>query len=251
MSKRNKKKAKRFAKTGSGSAAASQASTAREFVAASSYGVGNAFGGLGSGADGTLHRESAGASPYGTGRGAKRRPLLVVDGYNIIYATPRYESLVYRDTAGDPLSRDVYPRAREALISDVAAFAQASYDAVVVFDGAGNKNPDRPNLPRAGVQIIFSPPGVSADRVIEQLCTDAREQGRSVTVATSDGTIQAVAMGKGVTRISARMLTAEITAVNESVQREMDETPPMKLTLADRLSPEVRAKLAALRDRQR
>lgn len=244
-SKRNKKKAKRF---GAGSA--------KPIVDASTYGAGNAFssagaeslGGAGGAANGTMRRE-AGRSPYGTGRGAKRRPLLVVDGYNIIYATPRYEALVYRDTAGDPLSRDVYPRAREALISDVAAFAQASYDAVVVFDGAGNKNPDRPNLPQAGVQVIFSPSGVSADRVIEQLCTDAREQGRAVTVATSDGTIQAVAMGKGVTRISARMFMAEITAVNESVQREMDETPPMKLTLADRLSPAARAKLAALRDR--
>ena len=180
---------------------------------------------------------------------ARRRELLVVDGYNVIHATPRYERLVY-PASDDPLSSDVYPRAREALISDVAAFAQASYDAVVVFDGAGNVNPERPNIGAAGVRVVFSPTGVSADRVIEQLVTDARESGRACTVATSDGTIQAVAMGKGVTRISARMLTEEIREVDESTRREMAEAPNMKLTLSDRLSPEMRAKLDQLRGRR-
>ena len=230
MGNRKKAKAKRFAKVDRGSAGASPAYT---------HGVGNAFS--------SAAARSGLPAPGGRARSGKR-PLLVVDGYNVIYATPRYERLVY-DHSDDPLSRDVYPRAREALISDVAAFAQASYDAVVVFDGAGNKNPERPNIGAAGVRVIFSPPNVSADRVIEQLCTDAREEGREVAVATSDGTIQAVAMGKGVTRISARMLTEEIREVNESVQREIDETPPMKLTMADRLSPEMRAKLDALRGR--
>ena len=152
MGNRKKAKAKRFAKVDRGSAGASPAYA---------HGVGNAFS--------SAPARSGLPTPGGRARSGKR-PLLVVDGYNVIYATPRYERLVY-DRSDDPLSRDVYPRAREALISDVAAFAQASYDAVVVFDGAGNKNPERPNIGAAGVRVIFSPPNVSADRVIEQLCT--------------------------------------------------------------------------------
>ena len=229
MGNRKKAKAKRFAKVDRGSAGASPVYT---------HGVGNAFG--------SAPARSGLPAPGSRARSGKR-PLLVVDGYNVIYATPRYERLVY-DHSDDPLSRDVYPRAREALISDVAAFAQASYEAVVVFDGAGNKNPERPNIGAAGVRVVFSPPNVSADRVIEQLCTDAREEGREVAVATSDGTIQAVAMGKGVTRISARMLVDEIRSIDADVA-EAEEAPQVKLTLGSRLSPEALAKLEALRNR--
>lgn len=53
-----------------------------------------------------------------------KRELLVVDGYNIIHSTPRYERLVY-DRSDDPYSRDVHASARTALISDVAAFARS------------------------------------------------------------------------------------------------------------------------------
>ena len=62
--------------------------------------------------------------PRGTNR-AGQRELLVVDGYNIIHATPRYEHLIF-DHSDDPYSNDVYDRARTALIADVAAFAQGS-----------------------------------------------------------------------------------------------------------------------------
>lgn len=228
MSKKNraKAKAKRF---GEGSA--------KPIVSASTFGVGNAF--ATPSLDPTLPAR----------RKPGERELLVVDGYNIIHATPRYEKLIY-DRSDDPYSNDVYVSARMALIADVAAFAQRRYDAVIVFDGAGNVNPDRPNLPQAGVRIEFSPTGVSADTVVQRLCTEAREAGRACSVVTSDGTIQATVMGKGVTRISARMLVDEIRQIDADVA-EAEDAPPMKMTMADRLSPEMRAKLDALRGRAR
>lgn len=171
----------------------------------------------------------------------------MVDGYNVIHATPRYEQLIF-DRSDDPYSNDVYDRARTALIADVAAFAQRRYDAVIVFDGAGNVSADRPNLPQAGVRIEFSPTGVSADTVVQRLCIEAREAGRACSVVTSDGTIQATVMGKGVTRISARMLVDEIRSIDADVA-EAEEAPQVKLTLGSRLSPEALAKLEALRNR--
>ena len=177
----------------------------------------------------------------------QRRKVLIVDGYNVIHATPRYEQLIF-DRSDDPYSNDVYDRARTALIADVAAFAQRRYDAVIVFDGAGNVSADRPNLPQAGVRIEFSPTGVSADTVVQRLCIEAREAGRACSVVTSDGTIQATVMGKGVTRISARMLVDEIRSIDADVA-EAEEAPQVKLTLGSRLSPEALAKLEALRNR--
>ena len=190
MSKKNraKSKAKRF---GEGSA--------KPIVSAATYGVGgNAFA-------------QAIADPVSTVHSNKPE-LLVVDGYNVIHCTPRYEKLVY-DHSDDPYSSDVHDMARTALINDVAAFAQGRYEAVIVFDGAGNISNERPSLPARGVRIEFSPTGVSADTVVQKLCIEAREEGRACSVVSSDGTIQAVVMGKGVTRISSRMLVDEIKQI--------------------------------------
>lgn len=81
-----------------------------------------------------------------------KRELLVVDGYNVIHCSPRYESLIF-EKGDEPYSHDVYDRARTALVADVAAFAGRRYEPVIVFDGAGNLSFDRPNLPQAGVRI--------------------------------------------------------------------------------------------------
>lgn len=227
MSKKNraKAKAKRF---GEGSA--------KPLVSASTFGVGNAF----SAAFGKVAEPARGTNARG------QKELLVVDGYNVIHADPRYERLIF-DRSDDPYSRDVYDAARTSLIADVAAFAQGRYEPVIVFDGAGNVNPDRPNLPQAGVRIEFSPTGVSADTIIQRLCTDAREHGRACSVVTSDGTIQATVMGKGVTRISARMFVGEVKQVDADVA-EAEAAPDIKLTLGSRLGGDSLSKLAALRD---
>ena len=67
-------------------------------------------------------------------------------------------------------------------------------------------------------------------------------------MVTSDGTIQATVMGKGVTRISSRMLVDEIQQIDRDVA-EAEEAPQIKMTLGSRLSPESLAKLKALRGR--
>ena len=97
-----------------------------------------------------------------------QRRVLVVDGYNVIRESHAYRKLIDEDLT-DPLLHDVYVRAREALLADVAAFAQGSYEATVVFDGFGNPDPERPPMRTAGVNIVFSPSGVEADAVIERL----------------------------------------------------------------------------------
>ena len=152
MSKKNraKSKAKRF---GEGSA--------KPIVSAATYGVGgNAFA-------------QAIADPVSTVHSNKPE-LLVVDGYNVIHCTPRYEKLVY-DHSDDPYSSDVHDMARTALINDVAAFARP-FEAVIVFDGAGNISNERPNLPARGVRIEFSPTASLPIPVVQKLCIEAREE---------------------------------------------------------------------------
>lgn len=180
-------------------------------------------------------------------RSRRRLPLLVVDGYNVLYADPRYQALVDEGSPGPArLGNDPFDRAREALLADVAAFAQGDYDPVLVFDGAGNKSPERASAKRGGVRVVFSRQGASADSVIEGLVTEAREAGRPVTVVTSDATIQATVEGPGVTRLSSRMLVHEVGVMNASIEVEREDRSHGRMAVEDRIDPETLAKLNAL-----
>ncbi|MBQ3283319.1 MAG: NYN domain-containing protein [Atopobiaceae bacterium] len=197
----------------------------------------------------------------GRGSDVARRALLVVDGYNVIHGNARYQALIDEHAGAgaladvahlsrDPYGHDPYERAREALVTDVAAYAQGSYEPVVVYDGAGNLNPERPNRPVAGVEVVFSRTGESADTVIERLVTKARGEGRDVLLVTSDNTIRFTVGGIPVTTVSSQLLAADIEIVDRDVSVLREERTHGRLTLADRLDPATRAKLDKLLGRQ-
>ncbi len=181
-------------------------------------------------------------------------PLLVVDGYNVIGATPRYQALIDKngragelaDVASlsrDPYGSDPHARAREALVNDVATYAQSQYEALVVFDAAGNLSGERPNITKGGVKCLYSRTGESADTVIEREATRAREQGREVLLVTSDNTIKATVGGIPITTISSQLLARDIQTTNDEVAAAHVDRTHMRMTMEDRLSPETREKL--------
>ena len=176
--------------------------------------------------------------------------LLVVDGYNVIFGTPRYETLIDK-LSPRQLDHDPFDRARELLVADVAAYAQGRYEPVIVFDAAGNVNPDHPELRRAGVRTIFSPTGVTADTVIERLVTECRHEMRDVTVVTSDNAIRATVGGIPVTRISSAMLAHEIDVLDAEREVDAADRSHARLTVEDRLDAKTLAKLNALLGRRR
>ena len=93
----------------------------------------------------------------------RKKELLVVDGYNVIFSTPRYQALVDEEPSGPTrLGNDVHARSREALIADVAAFAAGQYRVVIVFDGGGNVESTGDAETVGGVRVMFSPSGSTA-----------------------------------------------------------------------------------------
>ncbi|MGI6230501.1 MAG: NYN domain-containing protein [Tractidigestivibacter sp.] len=189
-------------------------------------------------------------------------PLLVVDGYNVIHGTTRYKELIDEHAGSgalsdvahlsrDPYGHDPFGRAREALIADVAAYAQHSYDPIVVFDAAGNLSDERPDWSTAGVRVVFSRTGESADTVIERLVTEARHAEREVLLVTSDNTIRYTVGGIPVTTVSSRLLAADIDLVNQSVEVAREERGGgSHMALGDRLDPETREKIDRLLGRK-
>lgn len=183
-----------------------------------------------------------------------RRALLVVDGYNVIHGTTRYQGMIdehagagaLADVASlsrDPYGHDPFDVARAALLADVAAYAQGTYDAVIVYDAAGNLSTERPNYSRAGVRVVFSNVGESADTVIERLVTKARYENRDVLLVTSDNTIRFTVGGIPVTSVSSQTLAADIEVVEREARVARDERTHMRMTLEDRLDPASRQKL--------
>ena len=163
----------------------------------------------------------------------------MVDGYNLLRSSGRYDDIEVDDFDDDPLNR-----AREALIADVAAFAQRRYDATIVFDGGGNVMSEGIPTETAGIRVVFSPAGTDADQVIERLAFKAHEDGREVVVISSDWAVQNATFRDGVTRMSAMGFTQEIDEVDEGYRDSAESHS--KMTIAGRLDPETRRKLEAI-----
>ena len=174
----------------------------------------------------------------------KRNKLLIVDGYNVLRSGQRYVHMRRQDD----YTVEKYNNVREALISYVAAFAGSEYRAIIVFDGADNPESAGKTQRVGGIKIMFSPFGSSADKVIEKLAHDAREQHVEVMVVTSDASIQDAVFGGGVDRMSANGFSLEMDDLSEDARIDSTTQVSQKNTVADRLNPDVLAKLQALRD---
>lgn len=166
------------------------------------------------------------------------REMLVVDGYNVIFKSARYLARMDETVAGDP-----FEQARDLLVADVAAYAKGRYEPVIVFDAAGNVSPERPDLSKAGVRMVFSRTGESADAVIERLVTEQRLLPRAVTVVTSDRTIRATVGGVPVTRISSDVLVADVNQLAAEYEMANAERQTQHMRLEDRIDPAAREKL--------
>ena len=163
----------------------------------------------------------------------QRRQVLIVDGYNVIRNNDRYAYLGIDYESGEG-----WNKAREA---------QEHYErCTVVFDAAGNPDSTGTPVRKAGIDVVFSPAGVSADSVIERLAHDARESGFEVVVVSSDFTIQATVFGGGVASLSSLAFTADSADVEEERRGLARQAASEKRTVADRIDAETRAKLEAM-----
>lgn len=174
---------------------------------------------------------------------AKRKKLLIIDGYNVLRSGSRYSYIHTPD-----YTDDVFNAARENLMNDVINFAGADTEAIIVYDGEQSEHASETIEVVGGVKIIFSSKGQSADRVIEKLSHDAKERGVETLVVTSDATIQDTVFGGGVDRMSAEGFCRELVAHVDTFEPDELKTETKKRTVADRVPAEVADALARLRD---
>lgn len=136
-----------------------------------------------------------------------KEDVLIVDGYNIIFAWDELKSV-----AADHLDA-----ARAALIHILCNYQGIRkcrvilvFDAYRVKDGTGGQEKD------AGVEIIYTKEGETADTYIEKLSYELGKKYR-VKVATGDGLEQMMVLGHGAQRLSTRELRWEIEQVDQQI----------------------------------
>lgn len=162
---------------------------------------------------------------------------LIVDGYNILHAWPDLAKLMAVDIG----------HARLRLIEILSNYgALRGIKVVIVFDAHMVKGGLGRSEDIDGVEIIYTPEGVTADMAIEKLATRLTVD-RLVTVATSDWTQQRIVFGKGAVRMSARELAAEVSAAREENITCNEMKPPDKSVIREHLPEETKDILEKIR----
>ena len=157
------------------------------------------------------------------------KPLLLVDGYNVIgaWSVPREENLSIEE-------------ARERLVDLIADYAGYSgEEVVVVFDGHYTDRTMRSHATVHGVEVVFTKHAESADNYIEAMCQQA-PKWRQVRVATSDFVEQTVTLGRGAVRISSRDFLVQLTQVRSVGQAHMRKENVSRGDIFSRLPPHQR-----------
>lgn len=136
------------------------------------------------------------------------KPLLLVDGYNIIGAWSEAQK-------GDWTLEESRDRLAH-LLEDYAGYT--GQEVVLVFDGHHSDRPLRSVDEKAALTLVYTKHGETADQYIERTCAQLPVY-REARVATSDQLEQTIILGRGATRVSARELLAELRRQREGGTR--------------------------------
>jgi len=140
------------------------------------------------------------------------KEYLLVDGYNIIYASPEMAAL----------AKDDLKAARDTLIDTLVNFQGFRREKVILVFDAYKVPGGREHVEdRGGLVIIYTKEAETADQYIEKA---AHEIGKKykVTVATSDAIEQVIVMSAGAIRMSARNFLEEIARTNTLIREKLN-----------------------------
>ena len=143
-----------------------------------------------------------------------QKKMLVVDGYNIIFAWEELNELarINIDSARDKL-KDIlfnyqgYKGCRLVVVFD--AYRRKDNSGKKEFYDGRSRSLDKADQNVPGIEVVYTRTDETADAYIERLVHEEREKYQ-ITVATNDGLEQLTVMSQGALRMSARNLKEEV-----------------------------------------
>ena len=143
----------------------------------------------------------AGAEP------APEREILLVDGYNVLYAWEEWKDLL----------QDSFEAARAQLTELLCDYAgMTGREIILVFDAYKVKGNPGSAERYKNIYVVYTREAQTADAYIEKTTLLARNRAR-VRVVTSDRPEQLIALGNEALRTSAREFRREVTGVQGSI----------------------------------
>jgi predicted RNA-binding protein with PIN domain len=163
------------------------------------------------------------------------KPLVVVDGYNVIHADKELEAIARSDLE----------LSRTKLVEKLADYAASSGEEVtVVFDASKNQSNRVLRKDKVlGIEVYFSRSGETADSVVEKIAFDELKR-RPVCVVTSDYDQQKVLFAKGAYRRTPAGLFTDIRETDAAMA--CAGRRKKRRLVEDHLDEEVKQKLRKL-----
>lgn len=174
------------------------------------------------------------ANAFTTGRPKKaverKTEVLLVDGYNIIFAWDDLKELSQANIGG----------ARGKLMDILGNYQGYRKNIVIlVFDGYKVEGNPGEVLKYHNFYVVYTKEAETADQYIEKTVHEIGKK-YDVKVATSDALEQVIILGQGAQRISARDLREEIESVNQLIREEhIEKTKKTNQYLFEGLSEEM------------
>ncbi len=135
--------------------------------------------------------------------------ILVVDGFNVIFAWPELAAIAETDLE----------QARERLMEILANYAAFTRtETVLVFDAYKVKGGRGERLDYHGIRVVYTKENETGDAWIERFCHDVGKN-QQVRVVSSDNLIQVSALRSGVLRQSAREFGEEIDRIYGDIEQ--------------------------------
>lgn len=166
---------------------------------------------------------------------------LIVDGYNVIYASEELGALIREDIDA----------ARERFLAELEDYCtREERTAEVVFDAGGRPGPAVSEERSDFLRVTFTAEGQSADAYIEKMAyRNAGTETGAALLVTGDYDQQKVAAGAGLLRMSSREFLIEM---RESRSRAAEgasrrDVSAKRVTVAERLPDDIKAALERFR----
>ena len=167
----------------------------------------------------------------------KKKHYLLVDGYNIIFASKELTELA-------EINIDAARNRIIDLLIDYRAYKNC--EIILVFDAYRLVNHPTEIQNFNGVYVVYTKTAETADQYIEKTTNEMMKK-YDVTVATSDGIEQIIIRGKGAALLSAREFLKDMEETRENFRREHIENRPMSNRLFDGLDEELKSRLENIR----
>lgn len=166
------------------------------------------------------------------------KPLLIVDGYNVIGAWGETERRAWPlDACRDKLCQQLEEHS-----------GYTGEEIVLVFDGYQSDRRLRTEEKRGALTLVYTKHGETADSYIERLAADTPRY-RAVRVATSDGLEQSQILFTGAVRLTSRELLAEMREARRMglSAHQAQNAGLRKRSIASRLNEDTLAALEKMR----